>query len=280
MKVVYIVNESPFYMVLVYFSLISLRRYNPKIPVEILCIRDKNQHSRQISGYKEKKLGVPWFNFSQFVHECSKMNVIFNIVEDLDMGEEQGFTPIQRKEFVRVDGENILLLDADTFIFADITSLFDSYKNYDIVGDKNNMKKNGVNLPICEKHFYPFNSGVILFRNGTFQEYGRKVYDLCVNIKRENHSVGKYFSNLANKINESVVKCMGFREELAFTTFVIENNFKSTYFDSTEVQTYKLNGPTKIFHTITPNWYATWLKFHRAGKWHGPKKIKCKFFNR
>ena len=260
-----------------WFSLHTLRKYNPKIPVEILFVKDNKRENRFLGRLERLDLGIPWFNRQMFFKECKKLNVSLNVVENIDMGDEEGFHSAQRKAFTQVEGDEILLLDADTFIFSDISHLFNELKYYDILIDKNEWGNHGNRFPFMGRFYSPFNSGVVLFGKGLLQEYGSKVYDLCLQIKYEKHPVGKWLGKYEDSQKVLIPKLS--REEFAMTVFILENQINYRFFRGDEVQTSKYRTRTRIYHTTTQYWPAAWQKFFKKGQfcppfYYRPKSLK------
>jgi len=258
-----------------WFSLFTLRKYNPDIQVEILYICDNKRENRFLGRLERLDLGVPWFNRDLFFRECKKFNVSLNVIQNLDMGEEEGFHSAQRQAFQYVKGQEILLIDADTFIFSDISVLFKELKYNDIVIDQNEWGSSGYRFPFLGKQHSPFNSGVVLFGQGLLQEYGAKVYDLCLAVKHETHPVGVWLGEYEENQNVLIPKLS--REEFALTIFILENNLKYRLFRSDEVQTSKYRCRTRIYHTTTQYWPAAWQKFFRKGQFCPPFNYRPKF---
>lgn len=277
MQAVYILNDSCFYRRLCWFSISMIRHYNKTIPIQILYICDNGRDHREIVNYNEADLGIPWFTREMFFEEISKFNVQLNIVNDCDLGEENGFFCAQRQELVKVNGEDNLLIDCDTFIFDDIEPLFENLKYFDIIADKNEWGVHGGNLDIDGTFIYPFNSGVVLFKKDLLQQYGAVVNEISLEIKHERNDIGKWYGEFLESKNENRLEKPA-REEIAFTCWVVKNNFKYRYFDPTEVQTVKLNSNTRIYHTMTQNWFDGWSKYFKGGKFCPPKKLHKRLF--
>jgi hypothetical protein len=278
MKVLYILNDSCFYRRLCYISITTLRHFNSTIPVEVLYLCDDGRDSRDIANYNEIDLGVPWFTREMFFETCEKLNVRLNIVKNFDLSDETGYISAQRKEFVRVSGDDILLIDADTFVLDDIEPLFDILKDYDLVADKTGWGALGGRMPIGKKKIIPFNSGVVLFGKGLLQKYGSSVYDICMDIKYEKHPLCAWLS--ATLSHEEYEQLKRGREEFAFTWWVIQNRIKYRYFLSDEVQTIFLNGKTRIYHTMTQNYLPAYVRFFKNGIFTPPRKIKNIFVHK
>jgi hypothetical protein len=277
MKIIYILNESCFYMRMAWFSLTTLRKFNPEIPVEILFICDNEQDSRYISNYNDFDLGLPVFNKDIFIEECvRKFNVKFNVIYNLDMKEEAGYHPVQRIAFKQVADDQILLLDADTFIFGDLTQLFEILKEYQIVADVNEWSQYGKRLFYNGKVRSLFNSGVVLFNNGLLNDYGNFVYDMSLNVKGDIHPVGKWLGDYEKQ--EGTKGKLG-REEISFSLFVYDKNLNYRYFRSNEVQTSRIRFKTLIHHTQTQHWIGYWKKYFNKGIFNPHFNFKYKLIN-
>lgn len=275
MKILYIVNDSCFYRKLCWFSVCSLRYYNKSIEIEILYICDNGINNRHIANFNDFDLGIPHFDREMFLEAMSEFNVTFRFVYNCDLGEETGYPNAQRKEFSKIIGKDILLLDSDTFVLDDIEPLFDYLNDYEIVADKTEWGLHGGKLHINEIMITPFNSGVVLFKDNLLQKYGSKIFQMCLDIKHEKNNLGKWYGDYERSNNVSGY--LG-REEISFTQWIVEENLKYNYFEPYEVQTVKLRCSTKIYHTMTQNWFDGWNQFFRNGKFLPPKKMRRRLF--
>ena len=260
-----------------WFSINSLRYYNKSIEIEILYICDNGKNNRKIANLNDFDLGIPWFTREMFFEEISNYNVTFRFIYDCDLGEETGFPGAQRKEFLKVKGDNILLLDSDTFVFDDIQVLFDHVKDCDIIAAKTEWGDHGGMLPIMGNKFCPFNSGVVLFKNKLLQKYGSDVFDLILEIKHEKNDLGKWYGDYERTNNPNEILKLG-REEMAFSYWVVRENLRYSYFDHNEVQTVNYKPKTIIYHTMTQNWLQSLTKFYRGRNFLPPKKFSRKLF--
>mgnify|MGYP003338391153 CR=1 FL=1 len=98
------------------------------IPVEILLVLDNQKENRFIGKLQEFDFGIDLPDVNSFIKYCEKYKVNFTVIHDLDMKEESGYHPLQRMAFTRVAEDQILLLDADTFIFDDVSPFFQALK--------------------------------------------------------------------------------------------------------------------------------------------------------
>ena len=277
MKVLYFLNESPFYLKMAYFSLYTLRKYNPDIPIEILLVLDNQKENRFIGKLQEFDFGIDLPDVNSFIKYCEKYKVNFTVINDLDMKEESGYHPLQRMAFTRVAEDQILLLDADTFIFDDVSPFFQALKYHDLVADITDWGRWNKFLKYEDKLMNPFNSGVVLFQKGLLQEYGKQVYDISMKLKSEDHPYGRWLFELENKENSSGK--LG-REEIAFAFFVYNNkiNFRLSTFR--EIQTNNRLYNTLIHHTQTQNYIRYWKMYFGKGHFAPCKKLRCSYINK
>lgn len=264
MIVVYLLNEEPLYITMAFYSLNTLRKYNPDISVRIYFVKDNCRDSRKVGNINEIGKRIGWIGQKKFFDFCEKNNIEVIFYNDLDLKEEKGYFSAQRIVFADCLEENVLLMDSDTFIFGDISCFFDIYKNYDFVatindyGQYKDVTMNGVT-------FRPFNSGVVLWNNGWFKKYGEQIYDYCIGLKNKTHPLGEFCY--------SVSKECGGREEFACSLFVTDNKLKFTYFDDLHVQRRNLKGNTRVLHTLTETWPNRYLFFQEELRKYLKKSI-------
>jgi len=275
MKILYLLNESPFYMQMAWFSIYTLRKFNKDIKVEILYVCD-NQKDNRYSPVNFD-FGLDIFSKDTFVESLKKFDVEFNFVHDLDLKEEKGYHPIHRIAFQNVEDDQILLLDADTFIFGDLTPFFNALNYHDLVADINEWGRWGNNFPYNGLDVTPFNSGVVLFNKGLLRDYGRQVYDLSMSVKGIDHPVGRWMADY-EKFEGSNGK--GGREEIAFTLFVLDNKINFRHSTFREIQTTRRFTDCLIHHTQTPNYIRFWKKYFRSGDFKSNLKLKCVYLHK
>ena len=260
-----------------WFSISTIRNYNKDIPIHILFICDDGRENRYIAGLENYNFGIERFCRDSFQKSCSEFGVKFQFVHDLDMKEEVGFHPLQRIAFSLVEDDQILLMDADTFVFGDVAPFFDALKYHDVIVDMNAWGHWGGRIPYKDKKMEAFNSGVVLFNKGILQEYGRQVYDLSLKIKYDNHPVGKWLTEYQKY--ENTHGKLG-REEIAFGLFLYENEINFRLSNYTEIQTNKIMCKTLIHHTQTQNYIKYWKKYFRSGFFKPHMKLKCQLLDK
>ena len=174
-------------------------------------------------------------------------------------------------------GRDILLLDSDTFIFSDVAPLFDNLKEYDIVADKTEWGAHGGKIPLFGSYVTPFNSGVVLFKGDLLQRYGSAVIDLCLDIKHERNDIGRWYGDYERSHGITELIKSG-REEVAFSLWVMREKLRHRFFNPDEVQTVNLSGSTRIYHTMTQNWFKAWKQFYKGTRFLPPKKMQKRLF--
>ena len=256
MRIVYILNEFWFYLTMAKCSLTTLRRHNPKIPIDIFYIQDHNENNRNVGGLLYCAGKIPQTSTQEFFDFCKSIDVNIRVIDKIDMGDEKGYCSAQRKFLTDASEEKTLLLDADTFVFGNINPLFDLLNEYDFVADKNcfgerySMTYKGVTMR-------PFNSGVVLWNKGLLKDYAGKVFDLCCDLKNGKHELSSWLYQVTMNKNEPPQG----REELACSIFVLDKNLKYKYFSKQQVQTNTFYGDCLIYHTLTQNWMDAYFRF-------------------
>jgi hypothetical protein len=249
-------------------SVKMLRRHNPNIPVKLLYVEDAGHDnyvpSLQLSQYISAEYGNKYLKLEEkdIFDLCKELNVdVLKLPPPIQL--LNGFNSTHRIHLSQIKEDSVLLLDADTFIFEDVESLFHSDK--DFLADRMQMympvdakmdveaqtwvfnyeKDKNSDDPV-KIRMNPFNSGVVLFNNGTAAEYGRQILRYCNRLLLKKHPMAELMYSMREDGRN--------REECACTLFVLENNLTWDYWGSKEVQTYKLSLPTKVFHTSGPTW--------------------------
>ena len=241
--------------------------------VEILLVKDEGINNRDVKDYLNYDWGLGHVNQENFVDACWTMGVKVCEVA-YDNGEETGFHSSLRGAFVHVKGEDILLVDSDTFFFGRISHFFDYLNDYDIVADKSAWSWAGLKLPLKQMDFYQFNSGVVLFRGNLLQEYGSVVHNYCVEIKHERNYLGAIMAEFERTNNPEMQVKFG-REEMAFSLWVVDKGLKYKYFGENEVQTRELRGRVlpRIFHTEVGSWSKYWMRYFGKGNYIRPTRF-------
>jgi hypothetical protein len=245
-----------------WLSMYTLRHFNRDLPVQVIYVMDEGRDNRDIGCSND--FGISAQNSADFIEDFgTRFAAEVTVVQNYDSGEEAGFPPAQRRELVKAVGEDILFLDADTFILDDLHPIFEKAGKNKIVADRNDWMNHNKSMP---DNTHPFNSGVVLYGGATIRDYGSKVYDLCVGLKKGTHTDSAWLDSLEHlwrPADPSKPERKG-REEAAFCIWVKESKVDFEYFDKSDVQTKKITGQTRIYHTMMQNWYLGYSRFFRG----------------
>jgi hypothetical protein len=249
MLCVYLVNEEPVYIGILSFSLKTLRRYNPNIPVVVYYIQDNRKDSRYIpplAGAVDilKDLPNDYVSFSKLCEELG-VEVRVRIPK-----QKESYHSLHRMLLQEVSEETVLLLDGDTFIFGSIEDFPKIYAGHDFVATPNSWGLSG-SIPGMDPTFKMFNSGVVLCQNGIFSKWMGSIGEYCRGLYDGSHPYSQWLWSQSPA-------CVG-REEFAATLFVVDNKLKYSYFSGSHVQMGEYNGDALVLHTLGQNW----IKFHR-----------------
>lgn len=274
MKCVYLLNENPVFYSMFSVSIRMLRKYNQKIPVQLLYIQDEDKDSWGETRKIIEHVGPSYLHYLTYDKNdlfdlCSDLNVDIEICPKLET--PQNYTPIHRHYLQKCSDEACLLLDSDTFIFNNVELLFDQYKNADFIAHPmmSISKKTGdmspiqlvmtyaKNQKIKKISMYPFNSGVVLWNNGWMKRYGEVVVQMCDKLKHKKHLMSEMMYTLREDGRN--------REELACSLFVLENDLKLEYFRPKHVETFKFSSNPVVFHTTSSAW-ASYFNFFAKEK--------------
>lgn len=267
---VYFLNQNPIYRGIFSVSIRLLRKYNPDLPVTLFYIEDGGADnylpSLQLVQYISADNAKKYLKIEEqeIFDLCKELNVDLRRVAP-PLRELNGFNSTHRIYLRDVKDESVLLLDSDTFVYGNLDSFFE--KKVDFVADYMQSYYPAVEgqQARTEKTFWvfnyernknpddpvkirmaPFNSGVVIFNNGTATQYGQQILNYCNRLLLKKHPMSEVmYSHREDARN---------REECACTLFVLENNLSWEYFDKPEVQTCKLEFPVKVFHTTNSAW--------------------------
>jgi hypothetical protein len=253
-------------------SIRLLRKYNPDLPVTLFYIEDGGADnylpSLQLAQYISADNAKKYLKIEEqeIFDLCKELNVNVRRVPT-PVKQLNGFNSTHRVYLKEIQDESVLLLDTDTFIYGDLNPLFEKAERLDFVADHmqsyypttegkqahteqtfwvfNYEKDKNPETPV-KVRMSPFNSGVVVFNNGTAAKYGQQVLNYCNRLLLKKHPLAEVMYAHRDDARN--------REECACTLFVLENNLTWGYFDKSDVQTYKLEFPVKVFHTTSAAW--------------------------
>jgi len=267
---VYFLNQNPIYRGIFSVSIRLLRKYNPNLPVTLFYVEDGGVDSylpslklcKYISSDNAKKYLK--IEESEIFDLCKELDVNLRRVKP-PVKQLNGFNSTHRVYLKEVQDESVLLLDSDTFVYGNLDYFFD--KKLDFVADKmqsyspaaegkqaytektfwvfNYEKDRNPETPV-KVRMSPFNSGVVVFNNGTAAKYGEQVLSYCNRLLLKKHPLAELMYVHREDARN--------REECACVLFVLENNLTWGYFDESDVQTYNFEFPVKVFHTTNSAW--------------------------
>jgi len=248
-------------------SLLSLRHHSPSIPIDIYLIRDNCSNSRDIGSLPTTIASAPKVTTNMMSGMCASLGANLIDLGNFDFGSESGYAYAHRAAFAFAPNDKTLLMDADTFVFRDLSPMFDLLNGIDFIADKNMFGERTL-LEYRGKQIRPFNSGVVLWGEGLLREYGKSVHSLCCDLRDGKHSLSDWLYK-----NSSTNPPLG-REELACSIFVIDQGLRYRYFAKSEVQTENYLGGCAIYHTLTHNWPNSYFRFRGIEQYFYKKNIK------
>jgi hypothetical protein len=265
-SVVYITNQHPLYLKMVLASVGMLRQHNTRIPVRVFLIND---HSAQTIQRENVSLHVDVNeDNSAFIAACESLNVeVLPRIPLVYPGEEK-FFHINRKYFAELPEANILYIDADTFIFGDVETIFDNHQYVDFAACKAEWAiGRGWSSSFLAKPVGPFSSGIMLWDN-------HSIRDWCDRLPAYMASFRENDTTLANWLHSLHEDCL-LREEFSVTKHISETNLVHSFISQEECHLIRTEqcieqvGNSTIFHSYTPNWKKVYHKLY--GK--KPKKV-------
>jgi hypothetical protein len=244
MLCVYLVNEHPFYLGMVDYSLSMLRTYNPTVPVRVYYIEDGAHEADGKFAVRRSP--------AEFFDTCQKHNI--EVVKKpvfYPPGEER-YVCIHRYLFEEIQEETILYIDGDTFIFGDVGLIFDRYAHVDFAAVRGEWVRSfGYDpklLPV-----FPFNSGVMYWNHGWHRRWGAELVERCRNLRERRHPV-------ADWLYEVNPQCYN-REEFTLPIFVQDHGLAYEYFHEKDVYMLQREedlltkvGGQVVLHALTPHW--------------------------
>lgn len=252
---VYVVNQHAFYLRMVANSLRMLRQYNQTIPVRVFLIEDGGKDTVPRSG-----MGPVVYTDTEFEDLCGQLNVEVRRRPPIAAPGEEGFFMINRHYMYEIPEREFFHIDSDTFFFDDVEKLFEKYNDCDLAACDNEwVWTRGWTEGIMP--FNPFNSGLLLWRNGHGQRWAGDLVKLCKELREANTPLGQFL--------ESQHPQRWHREEFSVSLFVERYNLKHRYFDTEDCYLIKnpedmqLIGKQVIFHCYTDQWREVFGKVNK-----------------
>jgi hypothetical protein len=238
LQVAYIANADSLYMEMAKTSIHLLRQYNASIPVTVFLVED--------SRYRRPD------DFHDF---CDRWRVQVRECPNVSSGYFQD----NKVHLARCEGDRVLLLDADTFVFADVVELFTAYADFDLVGCTNDwVWKLGYQAGFIPGGPAPLNSGVLLCSSRFLKAWTQQIPEL-----HEALRIGSRFPALTGWLYAISATAYN-REEFGLTTCSAEGEFRTAHFAERDCKLLKyrrldsdlanFRSCTKVFHSYSQHW--------------------------
>jgi hypothetical protein len=237
-EVAYLVNAEPVYLEMVKTSIHLLRQHNENIAVTAFLVHD---------GRHRWPADFADFCDHWCVQLCPCPNVGANYFQD------------NKIHLARCQGERVLLLDADTFVFADVAELFEAYRAFDVVACTNDwVWHRRYRKDFIPGKPLPMNSGVVLCSSRFLRSWTASIPGL-----HETLCNGRQFPALTRWLYE-VSRTAYNREEFGLTICSAAPGFYPGHFAEQDCKVLKFRrlvadladfrACTKIFHSLSPQW--------------------------
>lgn len=230
---VYYLNESKQHVKMATNSLQMLRCHNKEITVRVFLLSNEF---------------IPKYKFTENLIEFCNSNNIEIVKKTIDYN----YFLSNKYHIKECPEEQVLFIDSDTFIFEDVSKIFEKYKEFDFVGCENKwVQGRGWNFL---NGILPFNGGIQLYNNNSHKEILKKLPKTC-------NSLG---NNLEKWLNNGGMDWN--REEMAISKIVIEDKYSFAYFKQEDCmiplveKDLKNIEKTIIFHSFTNLWERVYKK--------------------
>ena len=237
-QVAYLVNGASPYMEMTKTSIHLLRRHNSTVPVTVFFVDD---HHHRLPA-----------DFSDFCdHWSVELRVCLNV--------ESSYFQDNKVHLGQCEGERVLLLDADTFVFADVLELFEAYQGYDVVACTNDWVWHcGYRAEFIPGNPVPLNSGVLLCSSRFLGAWSGRLPEL-----HECLRTGRSFPALTKWLYEVSASAYN-REEFGLTICSAEAHIRTAHFADADCKLLKYSrldsdlaqfqSCTKVFHSYSGHW--------------------------
>lgn len=237
-QVAYVVNAESLYMEMTKTSIHLLRQCNATIPVQVFLIASP--------------CASPPADFLEF---CDRWQV--ELVQHPSVSE--AYFQDNKVCLAACVAERVLVLDADTFVFADVDELFDTYADADLAACTNDwVWETGYDAGFVPGSPVPLNSGVVLCSTRLLGYWTRRMPALHAALK-----AGVEYPALSDwlfRVSPSAYN----REEWGLTICSSEASFVVTHFDERDCKLLKyrrldqdladFRSCTRIFHSYSQHW--------------------------
>jgi len=249
---VYFSNPHPFYMFMVMNSIKMLRNHNQSIPIYFYFIDTPVAVFNGDGINSGESFNGVHYNFDKydrgkefFTDFCNSFNV--NVIYKPWKKDNLEYFPINKIYLCECEAESVVFLDADTFIFRDIEELFDANQKNDFSACKSPMPSDWSSDFLGSS--VTFNSGVMLFNNGSHKSIGPLWVNQCESTWCGDTELSNWIRN-GNRWRT---------EEVSLSKVILDNDVDFSYFPGNQVFLPRMHGdirlyPTIVYHSLTQNW--------------------------
>lgn len=242
---IYLVNDNPFYMLMVANSIGMLRQHNSTIPIKVLYITNTSQTAYDYISNMDRGI---------FEKLCEKYEAEIRYLPHEELPEDPDFFFSNKIHFSSLEENEILFIDGDTFICGDVEAIFDGYDS-DFVGCENRWMGNDWN----DNRYLgikPFNGGVLLCKNDIHKSLFAELPSVCSELQNSDFPLAKWIQNGR----------MHNREEFGTSLLIDRKGISHDYFkkqDAYNILMLEEIGQidqSKIFHCYAKQWPEAYKK--------------------
>ncbi len=234
-------------------SIEMLREYNKTIPVRVYYIMDAGKET-----FWRKEQIASRFSRDVFFKYCDNMDVEVKQCEAIHS--DPPYYHLNRTHIRDCQEQSALHIDGDTFIFDDVESIFEDYKDVDIAASISRWMEqehwDSVRY-LGRPKLPPFNSGIMLWNNGWIKHWASSIPDICKRLLEKRHLASEWIYIFAAPTN---------REEVALTVFIAESNlsYKALTKEDVLLVERKADLDDISGHIIVHSYSDQWAKIYRT----------------
>ncbi len=244
-------------------SIEMLRKYNKTIPVRVYYIMDEAKET-----FWRKNQIPTKFSRNKFFEFCDNLDV--EIKECEAIRSDPPYYHLNRIHISDCEEKSALHIDGDTFIFGDVESIFEKYKDVDFAASVSRWMQQehwDSKRYLGRPKLPPFNSGIMLWNNGWIKHWASSLSDICQLLLDKKHYASEWIYVFADPAN---------REEVALTVFIAQSNLSYEPLDKEDVLLVEKQADLADIsgHTIVHTYSDQWAEVYRSLNPKKPKKFK------
>lgn len=265
--VAYVTNEHPYYLRMILNSASMLRRHNRTVPVRVFLVRDGSSQTIERENVSRSACGTGEA-VDMFLRGCEGIGVEVIEKPPLVYPGEETFFHVNRMYMGELAEDRVLYLDADTFVFGDVESLFDRYRGVGLAACRADWAlARGYDLNFLPVPVVPFSSGVMVWNFGEVRWWCERLPGYLADLRTGDGPLSRW-------LYVQHPDCL-LREEFSVSKHVSEQGLSFDYIRREDCHLVKSDddiqaiGESTVFHCYTPNWKKCCRRL--AGK--PPKRI-------